>query len=464
MSDYLNVMFQSKYASPGDTVNCIIYLRISKTYKNAKLICKLKGKEKTGITVRSGEDGETTYYKDSKTIYKNEDTFLQGRIEAGDYQYPYSFVLPQNLPSSFYYHRRHGEYAEISYEVKVKFGGGDGGWFKSEFKLKQKDDIYVVQVYPPDFRQNYRKKKIDMRGCCCVGKGKMEIEAGFEKTIYTPGEQARFHMKVDAGESLDDVQDVQGQCNRWITVRCRGRTEVWKDKVDRVSGGSLAMGQKSGTYLMTPTINANQQTMTTLGSLVKCEYYLSAVARMGFCCNCQENPAVRLPILVCQFPTPQQQMAMLKVMQLPMGWNPQTMQPRVANLAINNTSQYPNYYGNNGGVGGMGGGLQPPPLDYMPVVNTGRSGNGMNGGMGGANPDTNKPINPREILNLNYPQSPNFVQNGGGAGTGGLNGNNQGIAGPRKKAWVDQQYNNGQGPGQAPGFNANQPHAPGYQT
>ena len=53
MSDYLNVMFQSKYAAPGDTVNCMIYLRISKAYKNAKLTCQLEGQEKTALRLKN---------------------------------------------------------------------------------------------------------------------------------------------------------------------------------------------------------------------------------------------------------------------------------------------------------------------------------------------------------------------------------------------------------------------------
>ena len=51
MKDFIDVQFQSKYAAPGDTINCIIYLRVLKYYQNARLICKLKGKEKTALTV-----------------------------------------------------------------------------------------------------------------------------------------------------------------------------------------------------------------------------------------------------------------------------------------------------------------------------------------------------------------------------------------------------------------------------
>ena len=51
MANFINVQFQSKYACPGDTINCIIQLRVTEFYQNAKLICKLKGKEKTALTV-----------------------------------------------------------------------------------------------------------------------------------------------------------------------------------------------------------------------------------------------------------------------------------------------------------------------------------------------------------------------------------------------------------------------------
>ena len=344
--------------------------------------------------------------------------------------------MPRNLPSSFKLERGPHDYAQIKYEVKVKFGGGDAGWFRGEFKLKEEDKIYVVQVYPPDFRQTFRQQSFELNSCCCIDKGKMRIQAGFEKTIYTPGEIARFKMAADAGDSEVDVTDVQGQCNRWVTIRCQGHTKTWRDVVDRVSMGELDDGDHSGVVMMTPRINAQIDTMTSFGNLIKCQYFLSAVCKMELCCACAEDPAIRLPILVCQFPPQQQQMQMLKPINTPMGWNPQMMQANLANLMINNASQYPNYFN--------GQGMQQNPMGnnnmgYAQVINPNDGGkmaanmasllnNARNQG------NMNQPIDPRAMLNTNYPAGPGGGggMNGGGMGMnggGGMNGGPMGMNG-----------------------------------
>ena len=310
--------------------------------------------------------------------------------------------------------------------MKVRFGGGDGGWFTSEFKLKQKDTIYVVQIYPPQYRENFRKSDIKLKDFMCLSLGSISIQAGFEKTVYAPGELAKFQMTVDAAESDAKVEDVQGQCNRVVTVSCKGHKQVWEEKVDRCSAGGLAKGDKTTTLTMTPVIRADVSTMTTIGTLIRCEYNLSAVCKMGFVCSQERNPAIRLPILVCQFPTQEQQQGMLKMIQYPQGWNPQSMQPITANLQVNNASQYPNYYGGGGG----GQLMNQNSKGYNPVMNPGDPSSSAR------NLNSNEPINPRAMFNLNYPQSPDDLN---------IQQRNQNqIPGARqahqKKEWVAKQF------------------------
>ena len=86
------------------------------------------------------------HIKDKKTIFKYEHTFLEGPIQPGYYQFPYSFTLPNNIPSSFKEKKGKHDYAKIKYETKVKFKAQDGT------KMKDEDDVFVIQVYPSDLR------------------------------------------------------------------------------------------------------------------------------------------------------------------------------------------------------------------------------------------------------------------------------------------------------------------------
>lgn len=152
------MVIQNKFAAPGEQINAMIYLSVYQPFQNARLVCRLKGKEKTALTERKSRrvrdyhsrDGYRTvywteYYNEGRTIYQNENVFLQGPIAAGNYQFPYSFVLPYNIPSSYEEYKDEFNYAKVKYEAKVFF---EGAGYGVPFHLEDEDKVFVIQVYP----------------------------------------------------------------------------------------------------------------------------------------------------------------------------------------------------------------------------------------------------------------------------------------------------------------------------
>lgn len=410
IQDKVDAVFQQKFASPGSQLDCIIYLSVSQYHPHARLKCKIKGKEKTGLRIsreiREGNHTRTIYenYDDKKTIFKYEHTFIEGPIAPGHYQFPYSFTLPEGIPSSFVEIRGPHDYAKIKYETRVKFESQTGG------KMKDEDDIYVIQVYPSDFRIQEYKKKQDIGGCCCcccIDRGHVDLKASFNKTVYHPGEVAEFIMEAKADDSKVSVKNVAGRCMRYVTVKCKGHTRVWQTIADQVNGGQLKKGHDTGVIRMTPCIKVNQHEMSSYGSLIQSEYKLQAVCEMQRCC--QTDPQVAIPILVCNMPT-FMQTAYVKPYVPPPQYNPQLMPPVIYNLngpnCINNAGSYPNYYQNGilpptamaqpfGGDGQMGN-MTMPNMPGMPMMNN-MMGNGnieMTPVMTGMNQPMGQPTGP----------------------------------------------------------------------
>ena len=293
--------------------------------------------------------------------------------------------------------------------------------------MKDEDDVFVIQVYPSDLRHQQYKDKFDINCCCCVPRGKVKVSAAFNKTIYHPGETSQFTMWADADDSEVSVQEIRGDCTRYVTVKCKGHSRTWKTVVDRVKYPKLEKGSKIGPLSMTPQIKVQNHEMSSIGSMIKCDYKLRAVCHMDKCC--QTNPNVSIPILICHYPRYPQN-TYIKPFRPPTNYNPQIMNPYVYNMGgsgVNNAGTYPNYYTQMEAQMRQDPNYQanaPPPnpsgnmaMAPQPNVNA----NAQAQGQAHNPPPENihmianllmKPIHPINELNLNYPNAndPNQTQ------------------------------------------------------
>lgn len=274
------------------------------------------------------------------------------------------------------------------------------------FEVKDEDKIFVIQVYPSDFRINYIEKVFPIKRCCCLDRGNVMVRAQFEKTIYHPGETAAFTMNVDAGEADMSPDDVTGECIMEVEIKCRGHRQTFTKTIDRISHGRLEKGLSSGIIRANPRIEVPIDEMTTLGRLVESEFYLRARAQYGMCCH--EDPNASLRILVCGLPKPDLRPNYIKQFNAPPGWaQPQMMPPVMAQLATH-ANMYPNYYqqaaqGNNQIINPM---LMNAP-DDVPVTKFGDEANGVNLLMQAIGKNIeNKPLHPQEKYQTDYPHAP----------------------------------------------------------
>lgn len=159
-SKYGGIVIQTDqpYCVSGEAISGNIAIQINIPFPARKLNIELKGKEKCKWTetrtrtVGSGEHARTetyyVYHNNDHEILKFEETLYEfdgNEIPAGQYMFPYSFVLPQNCPSSAYFTGSGGAVGYIKYEVKASFKALDGTPIKD---IKGKCHLVVRQMAP----------------------------------------------------------------------------------------------------------------------------------------------------------------------------------------------------------------------------------------------------------------------------------------------------------------------------
>lgn len=131
--------------------------------------------------------GKRILFKSSQIII----TFHNNMIYSGQYVYPFSFMLPPNLPGSFEYYD-HDNMAYIKYLLQSKA-------LSSHSNNHIQNEMLVIVRQPPQFFQ-YPTRLSDTKNIstwCCFGKGSSTLNISYEKNYYCPEEKVNVICELD---------------------------------------------------------------------------------------------------------------------------------------------------------------------------------------------------------------------------------------------------------------------------
>ncbi|XP_062604447.1 arrestin domain-containing protein 3-like [Saccostrea cucullata] len=149
------------------------------------------------IVGRLGERSYTSYYTASE-LYLDQTVPLYGKgagvgnknyIPPGKYVYPFSFALPQNLPSSF-----QGYHGFVRYIVS--------GTIEKSMKKKYEAEHQLIIIADLDLNEVpnaacMTEKEEDKYICClCCMSGPITCKLTTDKLGYIPGETISFHVEI----------------------------------------------------------------------------------------------------------------------------------------------------------------------------------------------------------------------------------------------------------------------------
>jgi len=228
------IQFEQPFYYPGNYVSGTIYLNVMNMFSSKGVELDIKCVEGVkAIETHSKQvsiDGqlrtisEDTEFKDKQVLFqiKNILPNFQRNINAGQYAYPFSFVIPVHLPGSFeYYTDKISAY--IKYQIKVKIIP-----FNDTEKTFKFSTILIVRQTPSNF--NYPSNLTDTKRIttwCFFDKGTATLNASYQKNYFAKDEIVQMQCNLDNTRCALDSTAIRLQLFQKITLRIKGTTNKY---------------------------------------------------------------------------------------------------------------------------------------------------------------------------------------------------------------------------------------------
>lgn len=239
---------QSSY-NAGDTIYGRVYLSVSKESVCAEeLRLRLVGEEQVTVHHQTSHDVEheehgqnrhetrrtEDHYERSKSCFFDLvyplHTCEGGQLTRGQYEYPFSINLPENLTSSM--NVRKGEsYCGINYRVVVLVVQEGSSLFRSNIQANQNIDISSVGSPLDDTSIQLPVEVFPITNCCCFEKGTMVLEASVDKTIVAPRSTVNVAYRAINNSTLD-VNSINVKISQITTWCSNGHSEALETILD----------------------------------------------------------------------------------------------------------------------------------------------------------------------------------------------------------------------------------------
>jgi hypothetical protein len=357
---------------PGEQVSGVINLNLFAVFNQGVIYLTAAGVEQVKlveiIKTGAGTDAkeEKKWHNDRNFFFNNRfpvHHFQGGFLAAGQYSFPFSFVLPTGLPSSFSYKftKDHEAcFAMTSYEISATLGSAAGPALSFSLPLS----VNQPQIFSnPSQRMEMNQ---EVTHCCCVAKGRAKITSYFEKNEYVPGETAFLITEADNMHSQAAINHIKGEFRQVVRLKAGAFEHSVSNSLCELKTPGIQPGEQrigpNAIRLEVPLINKNPNQWdknqsknnvvqpTSRGKLINNEYYLVNTLEMDACICCGEHPNCKLqlnirnPSLVYN-PWAGQ----------PEGWSPQVFNPVAfqvspdtrfdVNMYVDNSASSPQYAG-----------------------------------------------------------------------------------------------------------------------
>ena len=241
----------------GDQVQGSIYLNILEDYQSSYLALEIVGYEK--VTFFNKQNPESDTRKESikgpspniKTDanYILEHQFLMPKFNdvilgQAQYQVPFTFILPEKIPSTFYeqWYKDGSASAFTSYLIKTVLESTDQYNFPTiEKTIKMHiDNNNSYLNLPPriytsldqddnDSDNDENVQHFNIRNWCLFNsKCTTSLKLKFEKQRYMPGEIAILNIDVDNTKCKKSIKDIKGELIQRQTVNTNDYKKVQK--------------------------------------------------------------------------------------------------------------------------------------------------------------------------------------------------------------------------------------------
>jgi len=329
----------------GDTVTGTIYINLISNYPGNQLFLKLKGKEVVhDVTKKRGKDYKMTVkcFGCDSTIKETVLVHSWEILSPGQFSFPFSFLLPHDLPASFYQQGR-DYFAYIQYKLEAFIQPHNNS--NPKLKYKQPLTLHEIATPKPDELSKEVRQKLEV--CCNPEKGFATLKVSFEKNCYYPGDTARAIIEFDATDAKLTTTKIVLALKQKVILKAEGlyfSTELVKTTKELPG---IKKGSKMGTQTLDIVLPrfANDSdfdraldkakitqslleglkdkndiiTSSTRGKLIYSQFFLEVSCPMEGCCALFPGVSCDIGILSPEFELP--------VVSPPPGWQPIAEKP-----------------------------------------------------------------------------------------------------------------------------------------
>jgi len=277
----LRVSTNSPTYSPGDEITGQISLFLAKSFPLITLRLSLQGLETFSILPSKHAHPHTrrveilTY---SAPIYNM-------KLDSGQYQFPFSLMLPRYLPSSFKA-ATNAYTAAITYRLSVE---------TEQAGLTAETGLTVVSPVPSG-PSCLNKEEIFALTSCCVLPSSLRLSCYLDKREYWPGDRLCTTVVIDTARCRKDVRSLTIDLIRITRLRVQGGgTKTYTDlikgySVNRRIPAFKPYKEEDSLEATFPLSDLNLSSTSTQGSLIECGFGLTLTVRTeaGLCADGQE--------------------------------------------------------------------------------------------------------------------------------------------------------------------------------
>jgi len=182
----------------------------------------LKWPEKEGDRRRDYTNQEE-YFKFPVTLLQNDQ---DEKLRIGKHKFPFSFVIPPNVPASFNFSKRATAYVYYGLKVKIIRHG-------LHFNVEKKQQITVLGNTPMSYCPGNPMEPVVAREtkfiCCwCCKTGPITAEIQLNKTGFVPGETVYCNINIE-NLSTANLTNTRLNLKRSVFLQSKTRGKYWND-------------------------------------------------------------------------------------------------------------------------------------------------------------------------------------------------------------------------------------------
>lgn len=369
--DVVITLEKKKYIS-GEQVNGYINISLTQDFPSNEIFLIVSGKEKAKIVTRKDNpeehheeeeiaedliedlDEEEEEQDPEYDTWKQENKFYQhyfpvytydesNVFPAGQYSFPFSFVLKDDLPGSFV--KKHYEQS-IGPDHGHEKGPKSYGKIKYKLKAGLKSESLKITIYDKfkiivDEKFDEGNRDIvgtpfdkEVQGYCYTSHGLYKVAAIATTNKFLVGDQATISFAVDASEASTDIKNVKAYLQMKTNLIAKGKTKELRDTIQSFDLGSIENGSKRvDENCMQVTFNIQtpeELQATTSGHLVKNNFFLKIKCEIDGCVCYSESPLVSFPVSI--FNKHYGPQTLPDVHNMIPDWNPQTYDPYICEM------------------------------------------------------------------------------------------------------------------------------------